>query len=458
MKAKHLAIFLFIILCVSAVILVPQMSAFEKNPPKISIQGQANNTIYWNPKNPLNIQISDDSGLSNVNASFGNESTQNDLKINYQKGQKELNFELKIPKNLKYKSGDEFILKLSATDISYANFFSANTSEFSAKIIIDTKMPNIAIISQSYKIIKGGTGVAVFRVNDDSSKLKEFFIETNYNKRFKPVKFHKDGYYAVMVAWPSKEKDFNAKIIATDLAGNTAKTNIRYFLQDRKYKESKIALRDNFINGKITELAQMYAQNADNMDSIEKFKFVNEILRGANEDKIEQISSNISEESLENFKIKPFYPLKNAAAVASFGDHRYFMLDGSELSQSWHLGLDLASTAGAKITASNDGVVVFAEENGIYGQNLIIYHGFGLYSLYGHCSTLNVDVNSKVKAGDVIATTGATGLALGDHLHFSMIVQGIQVRPEEWMDKKWMKESVYDVLNDAKKIIDTIKK
>ena len=87
-------------------------------------------------------------------------------------------------------------------------------------------------------------------------------------------------------------------------------------------------------------------------------------------------------------------------------------------------------------------MVVFAEENGIYGQNLIIYHGFGLYSLYGHCSTLNVDVNSKVKAGDVIATTGATGLALGDHLHFSMIVQGIQVRPEEWMDKKWMKESV----------------
>lgn len=457
MTAKHFSIILFIIICIGGAILIPNSSAFEKNPPKISILNASNNTIYWNPKNPLNIQIIDDSGLASVSGSIANENAQANLKINYEQGQKELKFELKMPQNLKYKNGDEFTLKLNATDISYANFFSANTSELSAKIIIDTKMPSISIINQSYKIIKGGAGVAVFRLNDDS-QLKEFFVQTNYGKRFKPVKFYKDGYYAIMLAWPSKEKDFNAKIIATDLAGNTAKTNIRYFLQDRKYKESKIALRDNFINGKITELAQMYAQNADNMDSIEKFKFVNEILRGANEDKIEQISSNISEESLENFKIKPFYPLKNAAAVASFGDHRYFMLDGSELSQSWHLGLDLASTAGAKITASNDGVVVFAEENGIYGQNLIIYHGFGLYSLYGHCSTLNVDVNSKVKAGDVIATTGATGLALGDHLHFSMIVQGIQVRPEEWMDKKWMKESVYDVLNDAKKIIDTIKK
>ena len=437
MTAKHFSIILFIIVCIGGAILIPKSSAFEKNPPKISILNASNNTIYWNPKNPLNIQIIDDSGLASVSGSIANENAQANLKINYEQGQK--------------------ALKLNATDISYANFFSANTSELSAKIIIDTKMPSISIINQSYKIIKGGAGVAVFRLHDDS-QLKEFFVETNYGKRFKPVKFYKDGYYAIMLAWPSKEKDFNAKIIATDLAGNTAKTNIRYFLQDRKYKESKITLTDNFINGKITELAQMYAQNADNMDSIEKFKFVNEILRGANEDKIEQISSNISEESLENFKIKPFYPLKNAAAVASFGDHRYFMLDGSELSQSWHLGLDLASTAGAKITASNDGVVVFAEENGIYGQNLIIYHGFGLYSLYGHCSTLNVDVNSKVKAGDVIATTGATGLALGDHLHFSMIVQGIQVRPEEWMDKKWMKESVYDVLNDAKKIIDTIKK
>ena len=145
MTAKHFSIILFIIICIGGAILIPNSSAFEKNPPKISILNASNNTIYWNPKNPLNIQIIDDSGLASVSGSIANENAQANLKINYEQGQKELKFELKMPQNLKYKNGDEFTLKLNATDISYANFFSANTSELSEKIIIDTKMPSMKI-------------------------------------------------------------------------------------------------------------------------------------------------------------------------------------------------------------------------------------------------------------------------------------------------------------------------
>jgi murein DD-endopeptidase MepM/ murein hydrolase activator NlpD len=152
--------------------------------------------------------------------------------------------------------------------------------------------------------------------------------------------------------------------------------------------------------------------------------------------------------------MKPFYPLKNAAAVASFGDHRYFKYDGNLVSESYHLGLDLASTAGANVVVSNAGEVVYTQYNGIYGKNIIISHGLGVYSLYGHNSSFLVDEGEQVKAGDVIAKTGMTGLALGDHLHFGMLVQGVEVRPEEWMDKNWMKDNIFGVINSAKKIID----
>jgi len=106
------------------------------------------------------------------------------------------------------------------------------------------------------------------------------------------------------------------------------------------------------------------------------------------------------------------------------------------------------------VFANNDGTVEFAAENGIYGRNVLINHGFGLFSLYGHCSSLNVKAGDSVKAGDVIANTGVTGLAMGDHLHFGMLVQGIEVRPEEWMDNGWMKDNVTGVLNAAKKMVE----
>ena len=100
------------------------------------------------------------------------------------------------------------------------------------------------------------------------------------------------------------------------------------------------------------------------MGRIERFKYVNEILRGNNEDKISKITSKTPTKMVSSFFMKPFYPLKNAAAVASFGDHRYFSYAGNMVSESYHLGLDLASTAEADVMASNAGTVVFAKYNG----------------------------------------------------------------------------------------------
>jgi len=116
--------------------------------------------------------------------------------------------------------------------------------------------------------------------------------------------------------------------------------------------------------------------------------------------------------------------------------------------------LDWTSTKMAKIVSSNAGTVVYDEYNGIYGNMPMLDHGLGLYSIYGHCSNILVQKGDRVAAGSVIAQTGKSGLALGDHLHFGILVQGVEVRPEEWMDRKWIREKIDNVFKEANKIID----
>jgi len=84
---------------------------------------------------------------------------------------------------------------------------------------------------------------------------------------------------------------------------------------------------------------------------------------------------------------------------------------------------------------------------------LSLSFGLGLYTIYGHCSSINVSVGENIINRTKLASTGRTGLALGDHLHFGILVQGIEVRPEEWMDKLWIKKNITDIIENSKKVI-----
>jgi murein DD-endopeptidase MepM/ murein hydrolase activator NlpD len=107
-----------------------------------------------------------------------------------------------------------------------------------------------------------------------------------------------------------------------------------------------------------------------------------------------------------------------------------------------HLGIDLASTAHSPIPAANGGRVAFAQELGIYGKTIVIDHGLGLFSLYGHLSRMGVAKDQMVSKGEIIGSTGSTGLAGGDHLHFSMLVHDTFVNPVEWWDPAWIKNNI----------------
>lgn len=422
---------------------------FERNAPQITLDTNG----YWNLKNNINLDIEDLSGIKSYRVSLKSSSGE---KVLYSDQPLVLKNKVQVsiepPRSAYAMKDEELTLIVEANDASKWNFFKGNMISKEYKLKIDKRRPSVVAISHSYKINKGGSAVVIFKAEDEN--IKEMYIKTNFDKKFIPQPFYKDGYFISLLAWPVTQKNFKAHIIVKDYAGNIAKSYIPLYLKNKNYRVSRINISDRFLNGKIAELASEFLETQGIENPLEQFKVINEDIRAKNEKLIHEITSKVSKEKILNFNIKKMYPLKNAQVVASFGDHRKYLYKGDYLSESYHLGLDLASNAMAEIKPQNSGDIVFSDYNGLYGNMPIIDHGLGLYTLYGHCSSVNVRSGDFLNKDEPIARTGKTGYAMGDHLHFGVLVQGIEVRPAEWMDTTWMKLNITDVIDNAKKIID----
>ena len=432
---------------IGGVVYLYNSAMFERTKPTITIE----NSGYWNLRAPLNVTIDDASGLLayKVTLQSGSENfVLTDEQFVLPQGSQTL--ELKTPKRAYSLKNKEVTITVEARDASKWNFMAGNSATETTTLQIDKKRPYLSTIASSYRIIKGGSAVVIFKAEDDN--MEAFYVETNFGKRFKAQPFYKEGYYVTLIAWPVTEDTFRATIIATDSAGNVAKSSVPVIPYNKKYKVSKIKLSDRFLNGKVSELAYTYGVD-DGADLIERFKYINEDMRKSNEDVIHDLTSKVSDKMVNNFPIKKMYPLKNGQVVAQFGDHRIYSYKGEKVSEAYHLGLDLASNAMSPIMSQNPAIVTYAEENGIYGNMPVLYHGMGLYTIYGHCSNMMVKEGDSLRSNETVAKTGRSGYAMGDHLHFGVLVQGIEVRPQEWMDQDWIRKSITDPMREARKLI-----
>ncbi|WP_373029036.1 peptidoglycan DD-metalloendopeptidase family protein [Sulfurovum sp.] len=450
-KSKIVVVFVLIVLGLLAgagyVYTAPE---FEREVPRV----YSEQNVFWNRKDPLKVELTDNEGLKSFELILSD--GKNSLIVGqgtFEEKTKKQTLLVKYPtsKTLDPKA-TKLTLKALVTDSSMWNFSKGNKSEQVIDINVDFTRPNVNVIANSYSITQGGSALVVFQAEDEN--LDTLYIEAGEQK-FKAQPYKKEGYYVALIAWPFTDKDFKAKVVAIDAAKNQRTVDIPFYLKNHEYKVSWIQAKDKFIDGKITDLASSNPEYANIDDRLEKLKAINEAMRLKNEDLIHSLSKDVSSDILDSWKVKKFYPLKNGQKVASYGDERHYYYEhkDNEVSHSYHVGYDLASTKMATIKTSNAGKVVYANENGIYGNMPMIDHGLGLYSLYGHCSQLLVNEGDEVNAGDAIAKTGVSGLALGDHLHFGILVQGIEVRPVEWFDQEWIRKNVDDIFKAADKII-----
>jgi len=448
-NSSMVLLFVFLLI-VGGALYVYFSQTFERNVPDIVLE---KNNGYWNLKKPLKIKISDESGIKSYKVIM--HTKDGDKTLQYEQliaPKKELTLEVKPPRGAYTMKDKNIQLLVQSEDISKWNFFKGNFAQQAFSLKIDKKRPRVSIVNNSYKISRGGSALVVFRVEDEN--IDDIYILSNHKKHFKAEPFYQEGYYIALLAWPVQDSTFKATVVATDLAGNFRKTYVPLYLKNKKYRLSKIKLSDKFLKGKIYDLAEEFEETQGVEDKLEQFKIINEDVRAKNEKLIHKLTSTVPQEMISDFKIRRMYPLKNGAVVAHFGDHRKYYYKGKFISEAYHLGLDMASHAMAPIKTQNGGKVVFADYNGLYGNMPVLSHGLGLYTIYGHCSSIDVTEGEDVAPNSKIANTGKSGYAMGDHLHFGVLVQGIEVRPQEWMDKQWIKLNISDIIKNAKKIID----
>jgi murein DD-endopeptidase MepM/ murein hydrolase activator NlpD len=163
----------------------------------------------------------------------------------------------------------------------------------------------------------------------------------------------------------------------------------------------------------------------------------------------ETISALANETAPEVFWRGAFKQLLNTAVEAGFADQRTYVYNGEDVDHQVHLGFDLASTAAAPVRAANRGLIVHAGWLGIYGNCVIIDHGMGLQSLYAHLSSIGVGTGQMVDLEQELGRSGATGLAGGDHLHFTMLLGGNAITPIDWWSAQWVQDRVLRKLVEA---------
>jgi murein DD-endopeptidase MepM/ murein hydrolase activator NlpD len=240
------------------------------------------------------------------------------------------------------------------------------------------------------------------------------------------------------------------RLVAKDPAGNAAAAEFAYRAFTATFSRRRLPVDDAFFKKVVPPILEatpsMKLPAGTPEERLEAFLKINGDLRRANETQIEELARGTSPEMLWR---GTFTRMGRAKAEAVFADYRTYVYDGREIDQQVHLGADLASTRGAAITASNTGHVVYAGFLGIYGNCVILDHGMGVQSLYAHLSSVTVEVGDRINRGETIGKSGATGLAGGDHLHFSMLVAGRPVNPVEWWDPHWIADRIDRKLVEA---------
>jgi murein DD-endopeptidase MepM/ murein hydrolase activator NlpD len=228
-------------------------------------------------------------------------------------------------------------------------------------------------------------------------------------------------------------------VYARDVAGNEATAMFWFRVFPKKFRNRDFELTESFLR-KVTPSIRPYApQLSFTGDLLQDYLKINGELRRQNNRQLADLRFKTAERFLWS---KPFRQLADSQVEAQFADHRRYFYKGSQVDEQDHLGFDLAKTANTPIVASNDGTVVFANFLGIYGNCVVIDHGCGLQSIYGHLSAIEVKEGQTVRQGEEIGRSGSTGLAGGDHLHFSMQIDGVQVNPTEWWDEHWIHDRI----------------
>ena len=348
------------------------------------------------------------------------------------------------PLDLGFTDG-EAILRLVVRDYSWRDWWKGNKTYAERLVVIDTRAPEIEVFTNAHNINQGGAGLVIYRTSETCPQSG-----VQVGNKFFPghAGYFKDPnvYLAFFALGYEQGRDTTIHLTAVDRAGNPGKSGFNYYIRRKKFRKDRINISDGFLKKKLPDFDSELPRDSK-MSAVDRFLLINRGLRQANSQKIAEVCRNTDNKL---YWQGVFLRLPNAANRARYADHRTYFYKKKKIDQQVHMGIDLASLVNSPVPAANSGVVVFAESLGIYGRTVIIDHGFGLFSMYSHLSFIAVKAGDQVSRGGILGRTGSTGMAGGDHLHFSMLIHDTFVNPVEWWDKKWIQNNVQSKIEQVK--------
>ncbi len=423
---------------------VAYFTVFESHPPKIE---WTDSVDYLGDDTTITIDITDRGmGLGLVEVFYkgaaGERSIYSEDLSKRSPAMKEAELGLNIPlRELGIKDGKGTI-RITLVDRSLLK----NSAEVEYPVIVDTTPPTIGLLTRDHVVTRGGAEIAAFRTSADTVeagiRIGERWFKA-YNESLGD-----ESRYLVFFSYPYDLEPGEPVVIeASDKAGNLSTRKLGILVKNKKYRKRTIGLSDGFLDRKIPPLVEGSGMGSSG-SGIDDFNMVNRDMRASNEARIAELTSKSTAQMLWKGS---FLQMKNSQVMARYADFRTYTYDGEEVDKLYHLGVDLAAVKRHPVGAANNGIVVFADALGIYGNTVIIDHGMGLFTLYSHLSSMDVGLDDEVSRGERIGRTGQSGLAGGDHLHFGVYLNGTAVLPIEWWDGGWIKKRITRRISAASK-------
>ena len=314
--------------------------------------------------------------------------------------------------------------------------------------------PRVAVVSTHHFVNHGGAEAVIYRATPADVTSGVVVGDIEY-PGFPASGAALDGVTvtdpALRIAFFALRHDQDLKtpirLFARDEAGNSARADFEYRVFPKPFKKSRIEINEQLLNQVVPTILEGTTEIKPQGEPIDKFVAVNSELRRKNNEKIASFAGQTAPGMLWRGAV--FHAFKNTGVQSAFADYRTYVYNGKEVDNQVHLGFDLASFQTVPIVAANRGTVMFADELGIYGNTVILDHGMGVQSLYAHLSSFDVKAGDTVEKEQTVGRSGRTGMALGDHLHFTMLVNGQMVNPVEWWDGHWIEDRILRKIREA---------
>ena len=319
-------------------------------------------------------------------------------------------------------------------------------------VVVRLDPPRVAVLSMHHYVNHGGAEMVVYRATpaDVESGVRVGEVEyPGYPAADAGVATSdpalKVAFFALL--W-DQDLDTPIEVFARDTAGNRARASFEHRVFPKPFRKSRIELDERFLQRVVPEILQNTPDFTieDPNDVPKAFVAINSELRRKNAEQIAALAAKTAPRRLWE---GPFRQLTNSQVEANFADQRTYFYGGQEVDRQVHLGFDLAVTANIPVRSANHGTVVFAGYLGIYGNCVIVDHGMGVQSLYAHLSSIEAKEGDAVKMDQELGRSGMTGLAGGDHLHFTMLVHGRPVTPVDWWSAQWIEDRIARKIREA---------